>query len=75
MGNVTDMSGLFYGCSSLNSLPKINKWNTNNVRNMNKMFKLCSSLVYIPFLKKFKDNTVRKNQIFEQCISLLIVDN
>ena len=72
VGNVTDMSGLFYGCSSLNSLPEINKWDTKNVRNMNKMFKLCSSLVYIPFLKNFKDNTVRKNQIFEQCTSLII---
>ena len=29
---VNDMSGLFYFCSSLSSLPDISKWNTNNVK-------------------------------------------
>ena len=29
--NVTDMSYMFYGCSSLSSLPDISKWNTNNL--------------------------------------------
>ena len=29
--NVTNMSYIFYGCSSLKSLPDISKWKTNNV--------------------------------------------
>ena len=29
--NVTDISSMFSGCSSLSSLPDISKWNTNNV--------------------------------------------
>ena len=29
--NITDMSYLFYNCSSLSSLPDISNWNTNNI--------------------------------------------
>ena len=29
INNVTNMSYMFYGCSSLSSLPDISKWNTN----------------------------------------------
>ena len=32
--NVTDMSYVFDGCSSLSSLPDISKWNTNKVTDM-----------------------------------------
>ena len=32
---VTNMSDMFYKCSSLLSLPDISKWNTSNVTNMN----------------------------------------
>jgi len=47
--NVTNMSYMFSGCSSLSSLPDISKWNTNNVRNMSYMLSGFSS-----FLKIFK---------------------
>ena len=40
---VTNMMGIFYGCSSLSSLPDISKWNTNKVTNMSFMFGACSS--------------------------------
>ena len=33
--NVTNMSYIFYGCSSLISIPVISKWNTKNVNYMN----------------------------------------
>ena len=36
--NVTDMSYMFYECSSLSSLPDISEWNTINVTNMSFMF-------------------------------------
>ena len=35
---ITDMSYMFYRCSSLSNLPDISKWNTNNVTNMSFMF-------------------------------------
>ena len=48
--NITNMSYMFSGCSSLSSLPDISKWNTNNVINMNGMFYGCSSLsLYLIF--------------------------
>ena len=37
INNVTDMSFMFYECSSLSSLPDISKWNINNVTNMSGM--------------------------------------
>ena len=40
--NVTNMSGIFKGCSSLSSLPDISKWNTNNITDMRFMFSGCS---------------------------------
>ena len=50
--NITDMSGMFSGCSSLLSLPDISKWNTNNVKDMSRMFSGCSSLLSLPDISK-----------------------
>ena len=41
--NVTDMGGMFYGCSSLTSLD-LSGFNTENVTNMSTMFYGCESL-------------------------------
>ena len=41
--NVTNMSAIFAGCSSLTSL-NLSSFNTANVTNMNSMFGICSSL-------------------------------
>ena len=40
--------GIFAKCSSLESLPDISKWNTNNVTNMCGIFAKCSSLKSLP---------------------------
>ena len=36
--NVTNMSYMFYECSTLSSLPDISKWNTDKVTDMSYMF-------------------------------------
>ena len=46
------MSFMFYGCSSLSSLPKIEKWNIKNVDNYEDIFGQCLKLTKMP--KKFK---------------------
>jgi len=46
--NITNISYMFKGCSSLSFLPDISKWNTNNVTNMSYMFRGCSSLSSLP---------------------------
>ena len=43
--NVTNMSYMFYKCSSLISLPNISKWNTKNDNNMNYIFSECFNLL------------------------------
>ena len=50
---VTNMSNMFYKCSSLSSLPDISNWNTNNITNMSNMFEGCSSLSSLPDISKW----------------------
>ena len=50
--NITNISLMFNGCSSLLSLPDISKWNTSNVTNMSGMFNGCKDSLNIP--EKFK---------------------
>ena len=38
LNNVSDISEMFYDCSSLKELPDISKWNTSNVTNMFQCF-------------------------------------
>ena len=42
---------MFYGCSSLVSLPDISKWNTKNVTNIKHIFDRFSKLLVKPYLK------------------------
>ena len=45
--NVTKMSDMFEGCSSLISLPDISKWDTKNATDMFSMFEGCDNLLNI----------------------------
>ena len=56
--NVTNMSCMFRGCSSLLSLPDISKWNINKATNMIGMFWGCSSLSSLPDMSKWNINNV-----------------
>ena len=47
------MNSMFSFCSSLNSLPDISKWDTQNVINMSYMFNNCSSLKSLPDISKW----------------------
>ena len=51
INNVTNMSGMFTGCSSLTSLPDISKWNINNVTNMNRIFCGYSNIIFSKVIK------------------------
>ena len=52
INNITNMSGMFEGCSSLSSLSDISKWNTNNVNDMTDIFENCITLLSWIKLKK-----------------------
>ena len=66
--NITNMSGMFNGCSSLSSLPDISKWNTSNVTNMSGMFYGCSSLSSLPDISKWNtSNVTDMRNMFDRC--------
>lgn len=67
--NVTDMSEMFSGCSSLEHLSATN-WNTSNVTNMSHMFDGCSSLVYIVFYRWDTSKVTDMSYMFSGCSSL-----
>ena len=68
---ITDMSSMFWNCTSLSSLPDISKWNTNDVTDMSDMFRNCSSLYYLPDISKWNTNKVTNmSSIFSGCSSL-----
>jgi len=70
--NVTDMSYLFYNCSSLSSLPDISKWNTNNATNMSDIFSGCSSLSSLPDISNWNTiNVINMSYLFSECSSLI----
>ena len=64
--NVTNMSCLFDGCSSLESIPAMN---TQNVTNMYMMFNGCAKLSSVPVLDTF--NVTDMSFMFEGCNSLV----
>lgn len=63
--NVTDMSEMFLGCSSLITIPLLD---TSNVEDMIHMFDGCSSLTTIPLLNTSKVTAI--GGIFNGCSSL-----
>ena len=65
ISNVTSMYGMFYGCSSLISIPQID---TSNVTLMNYMFYNCSSLKEIPILDT--SSSTQMSYMFYNCSSL-----
>ena len=68
------LSGMFYGCSSLLSLPDISKWNLSKVVNISGMFCGCTSLTYIPTISKWDTSKINNMSIvFAECKSLEIL--
>ena len=71
--NVTDMSGMFNGCSSLTSLD-VSGFKTDNVTDMNLMFMDCSELTSLDVSGFKTDNVTNIRGIFWGCSSLTSLD-
>ena len=68
---ITNMSNMFYECSSLSSLPDFSKWNTSKVINMYGMFYKCSSLSSLPDISNWNISEVTDiSFMFYECSSL-----
>ncbi len=69
---LTDMSYMFYNCSSLISLPDISNWNTENVENMSYMFNGCSALISLPDISRWCTKNVEDmKNMFDGCSTLI----
>lgn len=74
VSNVTDMSELFAGCTTLESL-NLSGWDTSKVTNMYSMFDNCSSLTSINFGDKWNtSNVTNMIRMFKDCSSLTTLD-
>ena len=65
---VTNMSSMFYRCSSLTSVPDME---TSKVTNMNSMFNYCSSLTAVPDMDT--SQVTNMSSMFNGCSSLTTV--
>ena len=66
--NVTNMSSMFNGCSSLTT---VSAFDTSNVTNMSSMFNRCSSLTTVPSFDT--SNVTNMDEMFNECSSLTTV--
>ena len=70
---ITNMSYMFYNCSSLLSLPDISEWDTKNVTDMSFMFSGCKSLQSLPDISKWDTkNVIDISYIFDRVNKKLI---
>ena len=65
---VTNMSHMFYGCTSLTTISQLD---TSKVTSMNYMFQNCSALTTIPLLNTSK--VTNMNNMFQDCTSLTTI--
>ena len=71
--NVTDMSYMFYSCSSLTSLD-VTHFNTANVTDMHCMFEDCSSLTSLDVSHFNTANVTNMSYMFSICVALTSLD-
>ena len=71
--NVTDMSGMFDGCSSLTSI-NLTGLDTSNVTMMNSMFSGCSGLTNIDVTNLDTSNVTDMSSMFYGCSGLTNID-
>ena len=70
---VTNMSYMFYSCSSLTSLD-VTHFNTAKVTNMNRLFAYCSSLTSLDVTHFNTEKVTDMNSMFDSCSSLTSLD-
>ena len=71
--NVTNMTNIFYGCSSLTSLD-LSNFNTSNVIIMSGMFYNCSSLTSLDLSNFNTSKVTTMQEMFSGCSSLTSLD-
>ena len=70
--SITNMSCMFYRCSSLSSLSDISNWNTSNVTKISCMFYRCSLLSSLPNISNWNTSNVTKMHVFWMLLIIMI---
>ena len=69
--NISDLSYMFCGCSSLISIPDFFNLNINKVTNISHMFSECTSLEVLPDISNWKLNNITDiSYLFSDCSNL-----
>ena len=71
--NVTDMSGMFWGCTALTTLD-VSHFDTQNVTNMSYMFSDCSALTTLDVSNFNTQNVTNMYYMFSNCSALTTLD-
>ena len=71
--NVTDMSGMFWGCVALTTLD-VSKFDTKNVTNMSNMFHWCFVLTTLDVSNFDTQNVTNMSNMFYNCHALTTLD-
>ena len=71
--NVTDMSGMFWGCAALTTLD-VSHFDTQNVTNMSYMFSDCSALTTLDVSNFNTQNVTNMYYMFSDCSALTTLD-
>ena len=71
--NVTNMSGMFWGCAALTTLD-VSHFDTQNVTDMSYMFSSCSALTTLDVSKFDTKNVTNMSYMFSNCKALTILD-
>jgi len=64
ISKITDCTNMFFGCTSLYSLPDIHKWDTENITDMTGMFTYCRSLNPFPDISGWNTKKVKSFKNF-----------
>ena len=71
--NVTDMSGMFWGCAALTTLD-VSHFDTQNVTNMSYMLSDCSALTTLDVSNFNTQNVTNMYYMFSGCLALTTLD-
>lgn len=71
---VTNMSGMFDGCTALTSIGDTDEWQTGNVTDMSRMFASCTALTKVGTTGWNVSQVTSMNSMFISCSNLATVD-
>ena len=70
--NITNMAGMFSGCTGLTAIIGLDRFVTDNVEDMDGMFELCCEIEYLNLSNFHTSNVIKMPGMFNKCINYFI---